>query len=150
MRDVDKGHGRLEIRTLTATTELTGYLDWPQAQQVMEVVRERQIKGTVQREVAFAITSLSRRKADARRLLALIRGHWRVENGLHHVLDVTFGEDACPARNPNAQMIFAVLNQTAVSLNHLTGCTNQAARVRRFSACPREALKLVKSKLRIE
>lgn len=150
MRDVDKGHGRLEIRTLTTTTELTGYLDWPQTQQVIEVVRERQLKGTVQREVAYAITSLSRRKADAPRLLALIRGHWRVENGLHHVLDVTFGEDACPARNANAQMIFAVLNQTAVSLNHLTGCTNQAARARRFSAYPQEALNLVKSRLRIE
>ena len=150
MRDVDKGHGRLEVRTLTATTELTGYLDWPHARQVMEVVRERQIKGTVQREVAYAITSLGRQKADARRLLELMRGHWRVENGLHHVLDVTFGEDACPARNPNTQMIFAVLNQAAVSLNHLTGCTNQAARARRFSACPQEALELVKSRVRIE
>ena len=31
---IEKGHGRLERRTLTASAELKGYLDWPYAEQV--------------------------------------------------------------------------------------------------------------------
>lgn len=39
---VDKGHGREERRTLTVSSDLTGYLDWPAAEQVFKL--ERQVK----------------------------------------------------------------------------------------------------------
>jgi len=36
---VEKEHGRLEHRTLTVSTELKGYLDWPGAEQVFKLER---------------------------------------------------------------------------------------------------------------
>jgi len=38
---------------------------------------------------------LARTQADAAALLALVRGHWSIENNLFGVRDTTFGEDAC-------------------------------------------------------
>ncbi|VTR93875.1 transposase : [Gemmata massiliana] len=43
-----------------------------------------------------------RRRADAATLLALVRDHWRIENQLHYVRDVTLGEDACARAPPRA------------------------------------------------
>jgi hypothetical protein len=45
-----------------------------------------------------AITSLTFAQASSARLADYIRGHWAIENGLHHVRDVTFAEDASQAR----------------------------------------------------
>ncbi len=84
-----KGHGRVETRRLTSTTALNGYLDWPGVQQVFQVERQRTIRGQTTTEIAYGITSLSRDRADAEKLMALTRGHWGIENRLHHVRDVT-------------------------------------------------------------
>jgi len=51
--------------------------------QGFEIKRERTIKGVTTVEVGYGITSLSEEEADAARLLALTRIHWRIENGLH-------------------------------------------------------------------
>ena len=42
-------------------------------------------------EVQFYLTSLN---CDTRNLGQVIRLHWRVENRLHWILDLTFSEDA--------------------------------------------------------
>lgn len=47
--------------------------------------------GEVREEVAYALTSLEGRPEE---LLALWRGHWEVENRLHHPRDTVLGEDA--------------------------------------------------------
>jgi hypothetical protein len=80
---VDKGHGRIERRTLTSTTALNAYVDWPGVGQVFRLVRERTIGDTTTTEVVYGITSLTRAQADAGRLLALTRDHWGIENRLH-------------------------------------------------------------------
>ena len=54
-------------------------------------------RGKISREVAYAITSLGPSVGPAA-LLWLWRGHWRIENQLHYVRDVTFGEDASQVR----------------------------------------------------
>ena len=53
-------------------------------------------KGKKRVEVRFGIISLGADRADAARLLKEVRGHWAIENRLHHVRDVTMGE--MPAR----------------------------------------------------
>lgn len=98
-----KGHGRREHRTIETTTELNHFLQrqlgWSSVQQVFRITRTRfrphPQTGQSERstEVAYGITSLSRKQADAKQLLAYNRGHWGIENGLHYVRDVTFGED---------------------------------------------------------
>ncbi len=43
----------------------------------------------------------SSRRDGAESLLAAIRRHWRIENGLHWVLDMSFGEDQSRIRKSN-------------------------------------------------
>src|SRR5918912_265736 len=82
---VDKGHGRLERRTLRVTTILTAQQLWPGLKQGFELVRERTEKGKTTVEVVHGISSLPPERADAGRLLRLVREHWHVENRLHYV-----------------------------------------------------------------
>ena len=70
--------------------------------QVFRLVRERTAGGVTVTETAYGVTSLTRERADAGRLLELVREHWSIENGLHHVRDVTLGEDACRVRTGSA------------------------------------------------
>lgn len=92
---VDKGHGRLERRTIRVSSELVGYSDMPGLAQVAEVrTRVTVLKtGEVREHVRYLFTSLTAAQADPARLLELSRGHWRIENTLFHVKDDSFGED---------------------------------------------------------
>ena len=115
-RTVDKGHGRREYRRLTSTTLLNGYLDWPDVGQVFELERVRVVGDKTSVEVGHGITSLGRDQAEASRLLNLTRGHWGIENGLHWVLDVAFGEDARRLYDRTAAENVGLLNRLATSL----------------------------------
>ena len=60
---------------------LNSYLTWPGVRQVCQLVRERTIQGVKQTETVYCVTSLSREKANAGRLLELARRHWgAIEN----------------------------------------------------------------------
>ena len=50
-------------------------------------------------EVSDVVTSLTPEQADATRLLALLRGHWGIENRVHWVRDVLFDEDRSQVRS---------------------------------------------------
>jgi len=143
----DKGHGRTDVRTLTSTTALSAgpepYLDWPGLGQCFRLVRERTIRGVTTAETVFGIASLSRGRADAARLLKLVRSHWSVE-ALFHVRDVTFGEDACRAATGAAPVVLSALRNAAITLLDQGGVANKAAALRRHAAHPDEALALVK------
>ena len=95
---VEKGHGRIETRTITTSAEVVPHLEWPGAAQVARIERERRIGDKVSTEIAYIVTSLTAAKAGPARLLALSRGHWSIENRLHYVRDVSFDEDRCRAR----------------------------------------------------
>ncbi|WP_410708305.1 ISAs1 family transposase [Bradyrhizobium sp. BWA-3-5] len=41
---------------------------------------------------------LASRRLSAKKLLAVVRTHWGIENNLHWVLDTVFDEDACRSR----------------------------------------------------
>jgi hypothetical protein len=134
---LDKGHGRLEKRTITTTTALNDHLNRPGINQVCRVVRERTIPGQREIETAFFITSLPRHKADASRLLTLIRDHRRtIENGLHHVRDTTFDEDHSTIFRGHAPDNLAPLRNTAIHSLRLIGVDNLAQTIRRFTRQP--------------
>src|SRR4051795_9908634 len=100
---VEKGHGRIEIRRLECSESLASSLSqWPGLRQVCRIERRRSLRGKDSIEVVHAITSLSRERADAASLLNIARGHWGIENRLHHVRDRTCREDACRTRSGNA------------------------------------------------
>jgi predicted transposase YbfD/YdcC len=138
---VDSGHGRRETRRLWATAALTGYSDWPGLGQVGKVERIVQQRGQRTAETRYFVTSLGQ-TVDGARLLQLIRGHWGIENRLHWVRDVTFGEDASRVRSGNAPQILAALRNAVLGLLHLHGATNIAAALRQI-AWQRTALRLL-------
>ncbi len=141
----DRGHGRLERRTLTLSSALVGFLAWPGHRQVFQLVRQRTIlkTGVVQIETLYGITSLPPSQADARRILAYVRRHWAIENRSHHVRDVTFNEDHSQVRVGSTPQVLAALRNAAIGLHRLAGETNIASACRRTAARPRHALHLL-------
>jgi predicted transposase YbfD/YdcC len=70
----------------------------------------------------------------AEELLALTRGHWRIENGLHYRRDVTFQEDAVRKKSFNGGQIMAALNNLAIGLLRKIGWENIAQARRYYEA----------------
>ncbi len=134
VRQVDKGHRRLEERVLTASSMLAGYSDWPHLAQVFKLERRvwQQGRQTLQ-EVRYGITSLPRAVADAPRLLQIVRAEWGIENGLHYRRDVTLAEDASQLRRGTAPHVMAALNNAVVSLLGQAGEANLPALQRTFA-----------------
>jgi IS4 transposase len=140
---VEKGHGRLEKRTVRTTSILTLQQKWPGLAQGLEITRERTVKGKTTVEVEYAMTSLKPEEADAKRLSALVREHWGIENGLHYVRDVTLGEDACRVRKGSAPQVLAAVRNAVVHLLSGLEVPSHAAAIRRLNAHPEEALALL-------
>jgi predicted transposase YbfD/YdcC len=101
IQSTNSGHGRIECRYLSVTSELKGYLDFPHVQQVFRLQRviHHQQTGKLSYQVVFGICSLSAEHCPPEQLMAHIRSHWHIENRLHYVRDVTFHEDACRIRH---------------------------------------------------
>jgi predicted transposase YbfD/YdcC len=143
-RTVERGHGRQdEVRHLIASTDLRGYLDWPGAAQVFRVERTWREHGQPKRQVRYGVTSLPPQVGTADRLLALKRGHWRIENRLHRSKDVTLGEDASLVHLGQGPTVVAMLRDAALSLLHRAGVGTIAARLRHLSQHPDQAVALV-------
>lgn len=140
-RTCEKHHGREEQRTLTASSDLRGYLDWPAAEQVFKLERHftRTADGKVTHEVVYGITSLTAQAASPARLLELSRAHWGIENGLHYRRDETLREDWCQLKKGDAPRAMAVINNLIVGLVLRLGYTNLAAARRYFDAHPQAA-----------
>ena len=113
---MEKGHGRIETRWLAASRECVAHLGWPGAAQVCRIVRTRERAGTVSREIAYAITSLSPEQADPDTLLALWRDHWLIENRLHWRRDAVLGEDRSSVRSGTSPRALAALRNTLLNV----------------------------------
>ena len=140
---VDKGHGRLEVRELRASSELREYLDWPYLEQVFEVRRSWTSRGVTKEEVRLGITSLPQEIAGPERLLELKRGHWGVENRLHWVKDEVLREDRSQVQRGTGPDIMAMLRSCAVSCLRRAGKQRIAAALRANSRKPAGALEVL-------
>ena len=85
-RTRDRGHGRVEHRSLKAVS--VRHFGFPHAAQVVQVTRRRRELHTNrwQTVTVYAITSLPFELARPARLADVLRGHWAIE-ALHHVRD---------------------------------------------------------------
>lgn len=137
-------HGdRWEERRLWVSEVLVGYTDWPHLAQVCRVERVVTRKRKTTQEVAYAVTSLPASAVSPKRLLALWRGHWGIENRVHWVRDVTLDEDRCQARMGGVPHVMATLRNLTISLARLKGARNIAAALRSYAAHPSQALALL-------
>lgn len=145
----DWQRGRQEIRTLALSSDLSAYLAtdsrWPGIAQVGCLRRRVTVAATghTRDETVYLITTLSAAHASPERILALIRGHWSIENRLHYVRDVTFGEDRSRLRSGHAPQVLAALRNLAITLIHRSGSHDIAASRRAFAYHPRRALRLL-------
>ena len=127
-------HGRFESRTLwvISSAALNAYAGsagtvgrpWPglaQVCRIQRVVRRKDRKSGTWRttqEVRYAVTSLGAKRADAKAIMKRWRIHWHIENRLHWVRDVTFGEDDSAIHRGQAPEVLATLRNGALTLLH--------------------------------
>jgi predicted transposase YbfD/YdcC len=131
---VEKGHGRLEKRSIIVSSMLADYSTWPHLAQVFKLEYQRtNALGRSKTEVRYGVTSLPARVAGPRRLLELTRGHWGIENGLHHRRDATLHEDHSQLRMGHAPHLLAILNNTVLGILARQGVTNVAHARREFA-----------------
>ena len=127
------------MRQIKVSTEMTSYLSatWPHMAQVAELTRIVTRQGKTTQEVVYLISSLTPDQASPQRLLALVRGHWHIENRLHSVRDVDFGEDRCRLRSGNAPQI---MRHLVITLIHRSGSSQIAASRHSFAYHPLQVL----------
>jgi predicted transposase YbfD/YdcC len=144
-KTTEKQAGRIEERTITVSSLLNGYLDWPHLSQVFKL--ERRVTylstGIVETEIQYGLTSLTPQEADPKRLLAIVRSEWGIENGLHYRRDVTFQEDQTRMTQKAMGRVMAIINNLVISLINHQGYTNHAHARRVFNVCPAKALSLI-------
>jgi predicted transposase YbfD/YdcC len=147
---VNKGHGRIETRTITTSEMLNTYSGWPGLAQVYRLQRDFQWwrNGTCYRtscEVEFGITSLTRQEASPKQILHIRRSHWGIETGLHYRRDVTLKEDATRMTVGNTGKVMASLNNLVLALTRQAGFHNTAQARRWFAADLSRAVALLTS-----
>jgi predicted transposase YbfD/YdcC len=143
--NITKGHGRLEQRVVTCTDDLDDYLTWPGVQQVLRRECERTTlrTGVVSSTVTYALTSLPTRLLSVEGLAQLWRGHWTIENRVHYVRDVTFGEDAHQMSSGSAPQALAALRNALINRLRAAGWTNIAAALRHYANSISEVVPLI-------
>ncbi len=144
-KETNKGHGRQEVREIWTSTQMNGHFkdEWTGIAQVFLIKRTVIEKGEERVEVVYGMTSLPRKKADAKRILELNRKHWSIENRLHYRRDVTLGEDASQVRVKGAPEVLAALNGGILALMDFLGVKNVVKQMRHYCAHYEEALQLL-------
>lgn len=115
--DYDKGHGRIENRSVICVDLAIHHLDeLEKFRGIKSVARVNSVvwrNGEQTHEYRYYITS---QNLDARKHGETIRAHWGIENRLHHVLDVVFDEDANRSRKDHLAKNFATLRKVCINL----------------------------------
>ncbi len=99
--------------------------------------------GEVSSETRYAVTSLPTQQADAAGLERYWRGHWCIENRVHHVRDVTMGENAGDVYVGQAPQVMAALRNALLNLLRHRGWISIADALRHYGACPGNALAFI-------
>ncbi|GHD27634.1 hypothetical protein GCM10007147_26840 [Nocardiopsis kunsanensis] len=129
LTETRRAHGRVERRTVKVLT--APRIAFPHTAQALRVHRwvKELATGRVRRTYTYVITSLPAERADTARLAGLVRGHWRIE-ALHHVRDVSFGEDASRVRTGHGPQNMAMLRNLVIPLLAELGHTSIPEAVR--------------------
>ena len=137
--DVDKGHGRIEQRTVTIAREVDwldgqrrfpGEVRLPDVATIVRVVSRTQLQDRGRFDTRYYVSSAT---LSASRAAEAVRGHWAIENSLHWVLDVTFADDQSRLRTGHGARNMAVARHFAINLVR-TVKDNKSIRLRRKRA----------------
>jgi len=142
-QQINKGHGRIEKRTISISHQLDHIPDFPGLKTLIRVDSERHVYRAniveVSHETRYYVASFVE---SARALAERIRGYWGVENKVHYVRDVTQGEDASRIRTGSLPPIWAVARNLALNLYREHGYKNMA-QAQRFAGATLSTLKVL-------
>jgi predicted transposase YbfD/YdcC len=113
---IEKGHGRIETRRYYQSDQLGWFADrgaWEGLTSVGVVEATREINGSKTTERRYYLSSLP---VNIELFAHAVRSHWGIENKLHWVLDISFGEDYSRARSGHAAENLATLRRLALNL----------------------------------
>jgi predicted transposase YbfD/YdcC len=113
---IDADNGRIETRTTTVIHDVDWLQErhgWPGLKAIVMVESTREIKGIIEQNTRFYITSLVML---AHLLGPVIRSHWAIENSLHWVMDMVFRDDECRVRTNHAPANFTTIKHMAHNL----------------------------------
>jgi predicted transposase YbfD/YdcC len=145
----EQGHGRSEKRTVQVLPlgEFIGFphVTFPHAAHAFLIERyvTHHANGRASAHVALGVTSLTGDAAHPDQIHRYVRGQWVIENRLHWVRDVTYGEDASRVRTGTAPHVMASLRNLAISALRLAGHTNIAQALRHMARNPTRPLALL-------
>jgi predicted transposase YbfD/YdcC len=141
-----RAHGRID-RHRVWSAPVPSTITFPHARTFIIVERESSTLDDVRVsiETRFYVTDLTTDDAVIEHLFRLVHGHWSIENGLHWVRDVTFGEDLSQVRTGTLPRILATLRNLAIGIiRHATyRSVNIAAATRQLARQPGLALDLL-------
>lgn len=126
-RDIDKGHGRIEERTCRVSRQidwLSGDRRFPGEYRFEKLATIAMIEATVETKARTWTERryyISSRPLSAEQLAEAVRAHWRIENSLHWVLDVTFREDLARVRKGHGARNMAVVRHFAINIVRTAG-----------------------------
>lgn len=145
MQQVSKGHGRVETRILSASSDLQGYVDWPGVAPGLRLERRVYFPATGQSttEIEYGVVSLAPDQIDLPTVLERWRGHWSIENQLHWSRDVVMGEDASRVRSGHAPQALAALRNAVISLVKRLGHASLTEARRHYALNLHDALSII-------
>ena len=117
----EKNRGRLEKREVTVHKESLDlkHYGWKEVKFIVKVKRTVEHKnGKISEETAYFITNLDEKASFFNKG---IRDHWRIENSLHYVKDVTFNEDRLKIRSGSAPQNMALLRSFVLNIFRQNG-----------------------------
>ena len=133
---VQKGHGRLvaQIAAVLPAQGIVHPVDWPECKTIGRIDSLRKV-GDHESDLERRYY-ISSRVLTAEQLAAAARAHWGVENRLHWVLDVSFGEDGSTSRKDNAPQNLSLLKKIVLNMIRLdtTHKTKGSLRLKRKAA----------------
>lgn len=131
--DYDKAHGRIEHRKCSVVSDVDwlkkGHAEWKSIKSIILIESTREIKGKFSTEIRYYISSLTQ---TPEKTLSSIRSHWAIENALHWVLDMSFGDDQCRIRKENAPQVMAVIRHMALNLLQLAKAQMKRQSIKRL------------------
>lgn len=142
--DLDKGHGRIETRRYCvghAVDWLCGDRRYPDEPRFPAL---RSLAMVESRVAATGTTTTTRRlyigaaPLPPGLLAEAVRGHWGIENGLHWVLDLVFGEDQSRLRTGHGAHNMAVVRHLAIDAVRLGKGRHSIKTTRKLAGCDPE------------
>jgi predicted transposase YbfD/YdcC len=146
------GHGRIETRTVWVTPEIQHLgervREWPKLAAIAVVESRRTVLGKEPKTTKSRRYYILWRALSVAQVQQVVRGHWGIENGLHYILDVSYGEDASRIRRRSATHFSRLRRPTMNMLKKERSVQGSVAEKRERCALSREyRLKVIAASL---